>query len=149
MRYRSDSSASEPCSTSSHTSSTLQSECTASSTIADAGPLQIVTRPKRSNTQVEYEGTRIGSTKDTLSLFPLCDGEKMDDHTLFMQLKRSVALVLSAKEAMWDELRERIESREREDEREELTALHGWEDSDFSVDASRKIFDRLVERYKE
>ena len=73
----------------------------------------------------------------------------MDDHTLFMQLKRSVALVLSAKEAMWDELRKRIESREREDEREELTALHGWEDSDFSVDASRKIFDRLVERYKE
>lgn len=101
------------------------------------------------NTQLKYEGTRIGSTKDALSLFPLCNGDNMDDHTLFMQLKRTVALVLSAKEAMWEELRERITSRERETDREELMAVYGWEDGDFEKDASRKIFDRLVERYKE
>ncbi|KAI0094360.1 hypothetical protein BDY19DRAFT_912415 [Irpex rosettiformis] len=142
-RYRSDSSAS------SQASSTLHSEYASSSMTEDTLPPEVVTRPKRSNTQVKYEGTRIGSAKDTLSLFPLCNGDNMDDHTLFMQLKRSVALVLSAKEAMWEELKERIEERERENEREELIALYGWEDSDLSGDAPRKIFDRLVERYKE
>ena len=82
-------------------------------------------------------------------LFPPRDFKTLEDKSLYMQLYRAAGTVYALKEAMWDELRERIESREREDEREELTALHGWEDSDFSVDASRKIFDRLVERYKE
>jgi hypothetical protein len=115
----------------------------------DTTESKISSKSRRSNVEIQYDGTRIGNTKETLSLFPLCHGDTMDNHTLFLQLKRSVDLILSAKEAMWDELWERIENRERTHERRELTDLYGWEECDFQIDVARRIFNRLVNRYKE
>lgn len=68
----------------------------------------------------------------------------MDEHTLFIQLRRAVAMVLAAREAMWEELKDIIER-----DKELLMRVYGWQHADFDEDMSRQIFDALVERYKE
>lgn len=68
----------------------------------------------------------------------------LDEHSLFLHLKRAVCMVLATKEAMWDELKEKIDR-----EREMLMDMYGWELADFEEETSRQIFDALVERYKE
>ncbi|PSR76683.1 hypothetical protein PHLCEN_2v8280 [Hermanssonia centrifuga] len=91
------------------------------------------------------EGTRIGGAS-ALELFPVCDA--LDGHSLYMQLHRAVSMVLATREAMWEELKERIDHN-----RESLKA-YGWEPSDFDEvgnkerGVSRQKFDALVERYK-
>ena len=59
-----------------------------------------------------------------------------------MQLYRAVGLVLATKEAMWDELKDRLKK-----ERGSLVA-YGWRDEEYLEDVSRRRFDALVERYK-
>ncbi len=87
------------------------------------------------------ESTRIGD-ETALELFPMEIFGEFDEQLLFMQLYRAVGLVLATKEAMWDELKERLKR-----ERGSL-AEYGWRDEEFLEDVSRRKFDALVERYK-
>ena len=85
----------------------------------------------RSITFVREEGTSIGGGR-AVELFPLINMSTLDEHTLFLQLRTAVCTVLSTREAMWDELKERIDR-----DRESLFAF-GWDPADLEEGASRR-----------
>lgn len=117
-------------------------ERVSSSTTRDSTDSDCPCTSSRSITFVQEEGTSIGGGR-AVELFPTLNTSSLDEHTLFLQLRTSVCRVLSAKEAMWDELKERIER-----DRESL-GIYGWESTDFEEAAARQIFDALIERYRE
>ncbi|EKM61303.1 uncharacterized protein PHACADRAFT_84271 [Phanerochaete carnosa HHB-10118-sp] len=90
---------------------------------------------------VQEEGTRIGGAA-AVELFPVCNVSGMNEHTLFFQLRRAVGQVLAVKEAMWEELKEKIEK-----DGHALLA-YGWEPADFDPESSRHKFDAMLEQYK-
>ncbi|KAJ3539166.1 hypothetical protein NM688_g6406 [Phlebia brevispora] len=93
------------------------------------------------------EGTRIGGST-AVELFPLCDTEVLNSYSLYMQLRRAVVLILGLKEAMWDELKLKIER-----DRNSLK-IYGWEEADFEEEGlttrdrgpSRQKFDAMVQQ---
>lgn len=95
----------------------------------------------RNSVYMEESGTQIGGNS-AVELLPMTDLVDLDDHTLFLQLHRAVVTVLSAKEAMWEELKELMKQ-----ERNSLY-IYGWEENEFDERSSRKKFNCLVERYK-
>ncbi|KAI0785068.1 hypothetical protein C8Q75DRAFT_343810 [Abortiporus biennis] len=86
--------------------------------------------------------TVIGHDDSVLGLFPFEELSALDPHSLYMQLYRAVGVVLAVKEAMWDELKQKLK-----DEKGSLQA-YGWDDQGYLEDVSRQKFDALVERYK-
>ncbi|OBZ79347.1 Pheromone-regulated membrane protein 10 [Grifola frondosa] len=87
------------------------------------------------------EGTSVGG-ENAIELIPMDNVAAQDEHSLYMHLYRTVTFVLSLKEAMWDELRVRIESRNQSLKR------YGWEDGDYDEDISRAKFEAMVEQYE-
>lgn len=75
-------------------------------------------------------------------MLPVDTFGELDEQVLFMQLYRAVGLVLATKEAMWEELKERLKREQGS------LAAYGWQDEGFLEDVSRRKFDALVERYK-
>lgn len=66
----------------------------------------------------------------------------LEEHSLYMHLQRAVTFVLSLKEAMWEELVERIK-------KEDLSLLsYGWTQSDFNEEIGRVKFEQMVEQFK-
>lgn len=90
---------------------------------------------------LQADGTRIGCM-GLFELLPVCPLAGIDEHTLFFLLRRALGQVLALKEAMWDDLRERIEQ-----DAESLLAF-GWELTDFDLESSRHKFDAMIEQYK-
>ena len=89
-------------------------------------------------------------TEDSTSLggaqlIPMETILSLPEHSLNMQLFRALGLVMSVKEAMWDELCERVGKAE---EGRRLRAECGWEDADFAEGALREKFEGWVERYR-
>jgi hypothetical protein len=66
----------------------------------------------------------------------------MSESTLFMHLQRAVGLVYAAKEAMWDELRALVNRGPGS------LAEYGWDESEYTKEASRERFDAMFDRYK-
>lgn len=87
------------------------------------------------------DSVQIGGSA-AFQLFGMDALAELDEHTLFLHLQRAVGLVYAAKEAMWEELKLLIA--------EGPTALskYGWDDSEYSEEASRERFDAMFERYK-
>lgn len=98
-------------------------------------------RAQHTAAYVQEEGTRIGGAA-AIELFPVCSVSGMDEHTLFFQLRRAVGQVLAVKEAMWEELKEKVEK-----DGHSLVA-YGWEPADFDPESSRHKFDAMLEQYK-
>ena len=59
-----------------------------------------------------------------------------------MQLRTAVSRVLSAKEAMWDELLVRV------NQKDPRLRRYGWTDEDYNEQASRAKFEFAVELYQ-
>ena len=67
----------------------------------------------------------------------------MSDRSLAMHLYKSYQLVIACREAMWEELRDRIRNR-----REELVEF-GWDDDEELQELNnRQRFEKLIERYE-
>jgi hypothetical protein len=77
------------------------------------------------------------------SLFPIEQLESLTERSLAMHLYRSYQSVLACREAMWEELDDRIRNR-----KEELLPF-GWsDDEELEELQSRTKFERLIERYR-
>lgn len=90
---------------------------------------------------VHEDGTRIGGST-AVELFPSCNLKTLDEHTLFIILNRAVGLVFAVKEAMWEELLEKIE-RDRE-----TLIKYGWESGDYDRGTRRQRFEALIDQYR-
>lgn len=75
-------------------------------------------------------------------LLPIDELYLLDEHSLYMQLFRAFGLVMACKEAMWEELMERVSKGD------EALRGYGWEVSDYAEVQSRQRFDALVEQYQ-
>ncbi|GBE77747.1 hypothetical protein SCP_0106290 [Sparassis crispa] len=85
------------------------------------------------------EGTRLGPA---FQLFALDELQKLDENSLYMHLFSAVRRVLSVKEAMWEELINRVVKRD------ESLRKYGWTAADdYTEDSSRRKFDALVHQY--
>ena len=89
--------------------------------------------------------TEDSTSTGTTQLFPMETILSLSEHSLNMQLFRALGLVMSVKEAMWDELRERVG---RAEEGRRLRTECGWEDADFVEGALREKFEGWVGRYQ-
>ncbi|EPT01481.1 hypothetical protein FOMPIDRAFT_56317 [Fomitopsis schrenkii] len=87
------------------------------------------------------DSTSLGDTQ----LFPMETILSLPEHSLNMQLFRALGLVMSVKEAMWEELCERVA---KAGEGRRLREECGWEDADFAEGALREKFEGWVERYR-
>ena len=86
--------------------------------------------------------TSLGNEEQASALFMIEKMQAMPSDNLFMHLYQAVNMVLSVREAMWDELKKRV------DERDPELARYGWKEKDFDEVISRDKFDALVERYR-
>lgn len=78
-----------------------------------------------------------------MELFPINALAGLDEHTLFMQLQRAVSLVLATKEAMWEELLDKV------DNNREFLEAYGFDEDDFErMEMIRAKFEAMVEQYK-
>lgn len=78
-----------------------------------------------------------------ISLLPVEQLERLDERSLAMHLYRSFQSILANQESMWEELVHWIR------ERKEALSEFGWEDDDELEElASRKKFERLIDRFK-
>ena len=59
-----------------------------------------------------------------------------------MHLYRAVTFVLSTKEAMWDELLDRVTRRDP------VLQKYGWQEEDYNEAASRERFEHAIEQYQ-
>ncbi|OCH94707.1 hypothetical protein OBBRIDRAFT_769045 [Obba rivulosa] len=83
------------------------------------------------------ESSSIGGVE----LFPMKELSSLDEHSLYMQLYRAAGIVFATREAMWEELAEKVVKRDK------TLHLYGWGDADFTIDASRRKFDALMGSY--
>lgn len=100
---------------------------------------------KSSRTPVTFlppeESTSVGG-QAAVELLPMDELRSLEEHSLYMHLQRAVTFVLSLKEAMWEELVERIK-------KEDLSLLsYGWTQSDFNEEIGRVKFEQMVEQFK-
>lgn len=89
----------------------------------------------------DEDGTQIGGAS-SIELYPQCNLETLDEHTLFIMLNRAVGLVFAIKEAMWDELLDKVETNR------DILAAYGWESGDFHRDTCRQKFEAMLEQYR-
>lgn len=87
------------------------------------------------------ETVQIGGS-DVVNLIGMEALAELDEHMLFLHLQRTVGLVYAAKEAMWGELKVLVARGPT------ALARFGWEDSEYTEEASRERFDAMFERYK-
>ncbi|GJE86211.1 S-adenosyl-L-methionine-dependent methyltransferase [Phanerochaete sordida] len=87
------------------------------------------------------ETVQIGGS-EAYELFGMEALGELDEHTLFLHLQRAVGLVYAAKEAMWEELRILVA------QGPSALSKFGWDDSEYTEEASRERFDAMFERYK-
>lgn len=87
------------------------------------------------------ETTSLGGEK-AATLFSIEKIQEMTSDNLFMHLYQAVHMVVSVKEAMWEELKERVE------ENDPTLIKFGWGEEDFNFQTSREKFDALLERYR-
>ena len=85
--------------------------------------------------------TQLGGAESTQSMFSLDILQSLGNEMLFMHLYQASRMVLGLKESMWDELRQRVQRRDRELER------HGWGQDEYDEAGSRTKFDGLVDRF--
>ena len=87
------------------------------------------------------ETTSLGD-RSVSSLFRVETLQALPRDNLFMHLYQAVRTVLAMKEAMWDELKKRVEARDPS------LSLYGWEVEDYNTVVSREKFEALLERYR-
>lgn len=87
------------------------------------------------------DSVQIGGSA-AFQLFGMDALAELDEHTLFLHLQRAVRLVYAAKEAMWEELKLLLAQGPAALEK------YGWDDSEYTEEASRERFDAMFERYK-
>lgn len=87
------------------------------------------------------ETTQLGGGA-ALDLFRVERLLAMGDDSLFMHLYQASHYVYALTEAMWDELRARVE---KDDPK---LSAYGWGTDDYSLEASRTKFDGLMDQYK-
>ena len=68
--------------------------------------------------------------------------DNLSNRTRAMTLWQAYLGVRGCQEAMWEELRKRVEAGDRE------LGVYGWEEGDYDVEVSRERFDALLERYR-
>jgi len=68
--------------------------------------------------------------------------DSLDPHSLYMQLHRAAGVVFATKEAMWEELSEKVIKGDQ------TLRQYGWGDGDFDIEVSRRKFDALMDSYK-
>ena len=131
--------------------SILAASLTRSSSISSLTSVGSSTSTKRPLSVASHyaDGTIISGSR-AVELFPLSDVGIFGEQHYFMELQRAVTMVLGLKEAMWEELKEKINK-----DQESLKNEHGWEDSDFDAElgnrdygASRQKFDSMLQQYK-
>ncbi|EMD41936.1 hypothetical protein CERSUDRAFT_90526 [Gelatoporia subvermispora B] len=84
------------------------------------------------------ESSSIGGVE----LFPMKELSNLDEHSLYMQLYRAAMVVFATKEAMWEELAEKVVKRDLS------LRQYGWGDNDYHVESSRRKFESLMVSYK-
>ena len=130
-----------PSSSFSSTRPTIQLERSTSFTRDDAyAPLD----PQKRHSVAalaQSETTTIGDAR-AAALFRVERMQALPSDNLFMHLYQAVHTVLAVREAMWEELRKRVEAGDRE------LGVYGWEEGDYDVEVSRERFDALLERYR-
>ncbi|KAF9486316.1 hypothetical protein BDN70DRAFT_902479 [Pholiota conissans] len=105
--------------------------------------VDITTLPLKHRFMVDNSATQSDTDLPPGSLFPLARLEKLNDRSLAMQLYRAYQGVLACREAMWEELKDRIRNR-----KDELLPF-GWEDDEELEELqSRKKFEKLIDRYR-
>lgn len=126
-----------------YTSSTPIVQLERSSSYAFEEPTAFVDPQKRHSvaTLTPTQTTTLGN-ETASALFRVEKMQALPSDNLFMHLYQAVHMVLAMKEAMWDELKERV------DARDPSLTLYGWEEDDYDLHASRKRFDALLERYR-
>ncbi|PCH33930.1 hypothetical protein WOLCODRAFT_160462 [Wolfiporia cocos MD-104 SS10] len=89
------------------------------------------------------DSSAIGDDTTTRELFSIDNLLALEERALNMHLLRALMLVLSVREAMWDELLARMRAGD------ERLCQHGFAEEHFSAEAAaRAKFDALVERYE-
>lgn len=123
-----------------HRSSSMSTEATVESqhTHDDASRSS---RPQSARVCVYEDGTRIGSSKAP-ELFPSCNLQSLDEHTLFITLNRAVGLVFAVKEAMWEELVEKTK------QDKQSLVQYGWELQELDQESCRQRFEALIDQYR-
>ena len=113
-----------------------ENECTAMDITAQ--PL-----PARYFVEADQTITRMSFKPDPSTLRYRRRRASMSDRSLAMHLYKSYQLVIACREAMWEELRDRIRNR-----REELVEF-GWDDDEELQELNnRQRFEKLIERYE-
>ena len=84
------------------------------------------------------DSTSLGGTQ----LIPMETILGLPEHSLNMQLFRALGLVMSVKEAMWDELLARVQAKD------ETLRKFGWGDEDYNEQASRARFEYAIDQYQ-
>lgn len=86
------------------------------------------------------ETTEMGG-QAAYELFAMDVIAQLDQHASYTHLKRMFGLVYSAKETMWEELLAMVAQGNG------CLDKYGWEDEDYTAEASRENFDLLWEQY--
>ncbi len=126
---------------------TVQSEATIDnpSSENEDTAMDITTQPLPARYFVEADQTitRMSFKPDLSTIRYRQRTASMSDRSLAMHLYKSYQLVIACREAMWEELRDRIRNR-----REELVDF-GWDDDEeLEVLNNRQRFEKLIERYE-
>ena len=99
------------------------------------------TAPHPSGVQLEDDGTTLNDG-NAIEMLGIERARSRDEHARYMQLFRAVAGVLSTKEAMWDELLDRV------NRHDPILEKYGWQEEDYDEQASRERFEHAVEQYQ-
>ncbi|KAI0702334.1 hypothetical protein BC835DRAFT_1263900 [Cytidiella melzeri] len=101
-------------------------------------------RRERPTAQLSLKDTtQLGGEAATSNLFRVERLLEMGEGALYMHLYQASRTVFAVKEAMWDELKGRME------EKDEGLVEHGWKTcEDYQEEESRRRFDGLLEGYK-
>jgi hypothetical protein len=92
---------------------------------------------------LDKSATECDADAPSQGLFPVERLASLNERSLAMHLYRSYQSVLACEEAMWEELKDRIRNR-----KDELLPFGWYDDEDLEELASRKKFERLVDRYR-
>ncbi|KAI0936751.1 hypothetical protein AcV5_004813 [Taiwanofungus camphoratus] len=122
-------------------STTTSSSSISKSESHSSGSSKPLTRPSMATVNLHEGSTRMGD-HNAAGLLPIDELYLLDEHSLYMQLFRAFGLVMACKEAMWEELMERVSKGD------EALRGYGWEVSDYAEVQSRQRFDALVEQYQ-
>jgi len=92
--------------------------------------------------ELDSDGSYTSQKPAAIELIPLDAMNSLSEHSLSMHLYQAYQHVLASREAMWEELRDRLRNKN------ETLKPFGWEDDEeLELHNSRQKFDLLIERY--